>query len=179
MLSTSNSRRISEIRSLGIKSGTFSKFWLAFLPFPSRCRILKDSFVEGFFTAALFSVSLSEKKTKDCRSTCLVLSNKCLIKIHQIQVILFNEILQWNNSHGTLRLESHGINWKYSLHKKIFSIEDFFSKCGTLRDLVPILQFKKREKHPWRRVNFSKVAHFRGKSASNPRKTSFFAQWFL
>ena len=30
--------------------------------------------------------------------------------------------------------------------------------CGALRDLVPFVQFKKREKHPWRCVNFSKVA---------------------
>ena len=32
--------------------------------------------------------------------------------------------------------------------------------CGALRDLVPFVQFKKREKHPWRSVNFSKVADF-------------------
>ena len=32
------------------------------------------------------------------------------------------------------------------------------SICDTLRDLVPFVQFKKREKHPWRSVNFSKVA---------------------
>ena len=32
--------------------------------------------------------------------------------------------------------------------------------CDTLRDLVPFVQFKKREKHPWRSVNFSKVAGF-------------------
>ena len=25
-----------------------------------------------------------------------------------------------------------------------------------MRDLVPFVQFKKREKHPWRSVNFSK-----------------------
>ena len=31
-------------------------------------------------------------------------------------------------------------------------------KCGVLRDLVPCAQFKKREKHPWRSVTFSKVA---------------------
>ena len=31
---------------------------------------------------------------------------------------------------------------------------------GALRDLVPFLQFKKREKHPWRSVNFSKVSDF-------------------
>ena len=30
--------------------------------------------------------------------------------------------------------------------------------CGALRDSVPYVQFKKREKHPWRSVNFSKVA---------------------
>ena len=32
--------------------------------------------------------------------------------------------------------------------------------CDTLRDLIPFLQFKKREKHPWRSVTFSKVAGF-------------------
>ena len=30
--------------------------------------------------------------------------------------------------------------------------------CDALRDLVAFVQFKKREKHPWRSVNFSKVA---------------------
>ena len=34
----------------------------------------------------------------------------------------------------------------------------FPQNCGALRDLVPFVQFKKREKHPWRSVNFSKVA---------------------
>ena len=29
---------------------------------------------------------------------------------------------------------------------------------GALRDLVLFVQFKKREKHPWRSVNFSKIA---------------------
>ena len=33
--------------------------------------------------------------------------------------------------------------------------------CGALRDLVPFVQLKKREKHPWRSVKFSKVAGFR------------------
>ena len=32
--------------------------------------------------------------------------------------------------------------------------------CDALRDLVPFVQFKKREKHSWRIVNFSKVAGF-------------------
>ena len=30
--------------------------------------------------------------------------------------------------------------------------------CDALGDLVPLVQFKKREKHPWRSVNLSKVA---------------------
>ena len=34
------------------------------------------------------------------------------------------------------------------------------TKCGALRDLVPFVQFKKREKHPWRSVTFSKVVGF-------------------
>ena len=37
--------------------------------------------------------------------------------------------------------------------------------CGALRDLVPFVQFKKREKHPWRSVNFSTVA---GSSQAEP-----------
>ena len=34
------------------------------------------------------------------------------------------------------------------------------NKCGALFDLVPFVQFKKREKHPWRSVTSSKVAGF-------------------
>ena len=30
--------------------------------------------------------------------------------------------------------------------------------CDALSDLVPFVQFKKHENHPWRSVNFSKVA---------------------
>ena len=32
--------------------------------------------------------------------------------------------------------------------------------CDALRDLVAFVQFKKREKHPWRSVDFNKVAGF-------------------
>ena len=32
--------------------------------------------------------------------------------------------------------------------------------CDVFRDSVPIVQFWKREKHPWRNVTFSKVAGF-------------------
>ena len=32
--------------------------------------------------------------------------------------------------------------------------------CDVLIDLVPFVQFKKREKHPWRSVTFTKVAGF-------------------
>ena len=32
------------------------------------------------------------------------------------------------------------------------------NNCGALRDLVTFVQFKKREKHPWRSVTFSKFA---------------------
>ena len=32
------------------------------------------------------------------------------------------------------------------------------TKCHVLRDLVPFVQFQKREKRPWRNVTFRKVA---------------------
>ena len=32
--------------------------------------------------------------------------------------------------------------------------------CDVLRNLIPFVQFKKREKHPWRSVHFSKVTGF-------------------
>ena len=34
----------------------------------------------------------------------------------------------------------------------------FMNICDVLCDLVPFVQFKKREKDPWRSVTFSKVA---------------------
>ena len=34
------------------------------------------------------------------------------------------------------------------------------TRCDELRNLVPFVQFKKLEKHPWRNVTFSKVAGF-------------------
>ena len=37
------------------------------------------------------------------------------------------------------------------------------SVCDVLCDLVQFAQFKKREKHPWRSVTFSKVAGFQTK----------------
>ena len=33
-------------------------------------------------------------------------------------------------------------------------------KCDALRNLAPIVQFKKGEKHPWKNASFSKVAGF-------------------
>ena len=41
-----------------------------------------------------------------------------------------------------------------------FHLVIFIFICDVLRDLVPFVQFQKREKHPWRSVTFSKVAGF-------------------
>ena len=42
------------------------------------------------------------------------------------------------------------------------SVQEVYTRhiCGALHDLVPFVQFEKREKHPWRSINFSKVAGF-------------------
>ena len=38
--------------------------------------------------------------------------------------------------------------WKLQLDKVQKYDCKYFNKCGVLRDLVPFVQFKKREKHP-------------------------------
>ena len=38
------------------------------------------------------------------------------------------------------------------------NVDDDTILCDALRDLVPFVQFKKREKHSWRSVTFSKAA---------------------
>ena len=40
----------------------------------------------------------------------------------------------------------------------IFLINETIHICDALRNLVPFVQFKKHEKHPWKSANFSKVA---------------------
>ena len=50
---------------------------------------------------------------------------------------------------------------------KIFLNLKLLTICDALRDLVPFVQFKEHEKHPWRSVDFSKVAGF-----TYPLKTS-------
>ena len=48
---------------------------------------------------------------------------------------------------------------KFHYYGKIGGISEAVSqKCDALHELVPFVQFKKREKLPWRIVNFSKVA---------------------
>ena len=44
--------------------------------------------------------------------------------------------------------------WLISLHCRY---PDWLKTCDVLHDLVPFAQFKKRKKHPWRSVTFSKV----------------------
>ena len=46
----------------------------------------------------------------------------------------------------------------YQKKKKKFTLDGlthFEPMCDALRDLVPFVQFKKREKHPWKSVTFS------------------------
>ena len=53
--------------------------------------------------------------------------------------------------------------WLLLLLKPVALFLDYCSFiwiCDVLRDLAPFAQLKKREKHPWRSVTFSKVAGF-------------------
>ena len=58
-----------------------------------------------------------------------------------------------------------------NFHKKIFI-------CGALRDLIPFVQFKKRAKHPWRSVTFSKVVGFSMQLTKSNTPTWVFLTFF-
>ena len=58
------------------------------------------------------------------------------------------------------------MTWPLSVDQLVTNIKESTiferrnKKCGALHDLVPSAQFRKREKHPWRSVNFSKACNF-------------------
>ena len=57
----------------------------------------------------------------------------------------------------------HSQLWKYletTKHSPRLHIEKKIMTCDALRDLVPFVQFKKREMHPWMSFTFSKVTGF-------------------
>ena len=51
-----------------------------------------------------------------------------------------------------------------------------FIICDALRDLVPFVQFKKSEQHPWRSVTFSEASNF---TKSNTPPWVFFTFFIL
>ena len=48
--------------------------------------------------------------------------------------------------------ETSTLNHKNAFNRKAFGLTQL---CDALRNLVPFVKFKKREKHPWRSVTFS------------------------
>ena len=67
---------------------------------------------------------------------------------HEVSVILGDNLL------------SPKFNNRLIIRPNLFILSTSYTICDALRDLIPFVQFKKREKHPWRSVNFSKVAGF-------------------
>ena len=57
------------------------------------------------------------------------------------------------------------------------AVKVVFKICGALRDLVPFVQFKKSEKHPWRSVKVVQMVpnrathHIYGGFSGNPFPT--------
>ena len=43
-----------------------------------------------------------------------------------------------------------------------------FNNCDALRDLAPFVQFKKREKYPWKSVTFRKVTFSNFTKSNSP-----------
>ena len=62
--------------------------------------------------------------------------------------------LPWNSEiYRFSKIVNSDTNWIFPI--SFSSFFQRFVKCDPLRDLVPFVQFKKREKYPWRSVNFS------------------------
>ena len=57
------------------------------------------------------------------------------------------------------------------LETQISNLSKHVNMCDALRDLVPFVQFKKREKHPWKSVTFRKLQAY---SQSRPYHFKFF-----
>ena len=70
--------------------------------------------------------------------------------------LLFQEILYHRSSYDSpflliFLLQNHRLCIKRSTESIVYMI------CGALSDLVPFVQFKKYENHPWRSINFTKI----------------------
>ena len=69
-------------------------------------------------------------------------------------------------SHDDLYIDAEVLDFRWEiliyLLKGVSSFQKQWAeiKCDALRDLVPFVQLKKHEKHPWGSVTFSKVAGF-------------------
>ena len=66
-------------------------------------------------------------------------------------LILRNDYYEFKG-HSCGCMETHISRWHH------IEFSDVLLANNALRDLVPFVQFQKREKHPWRSVTFSKVA---------------------
>ena len=64
-------------------------------------------------------------------------------------------------------------NCQFLFKPYYLTLDSFTSICDALRDFVPFIQFKKRKKHTWRSVAFSKVADL-WMSVSNTAPWVFF-----
>ena len=63
---------------------------------------------------------------------------------------------------GLMSSELFGVFRNVQKHRKRFTSSNIQEKyharlCDALRDLVPFVQFRKREKLPWRSANFSPI----------------------
>ena len=107
-----------------------------------------------------FHLSNSEGRVPCGLSTFLLYTQDCLSNHSYSHTSLISSLLK--NSSLLLAFCSlflHMVEQIQTYPSSISPLGLFYGIiCGTLRDLVPFAQFKKREKHPWRSVNFSKVA---------------------
>ena len=104
---------------------------------------------------------------------------------HELYFCVFytntRNIMSFNQFQATslfLYYVSRGHRKKQVVLNRMISQQHYFNCIGALCDLVPFAPFKKREKHLWRSVTFSKVAGFNLKPATL-LKVTFLKRCFI
>ena len=132
-------------------------------PFEKR-KLLRKALAFNYFkvcfsalvkTTSFLVLVKARNDLKPAISLAILLKKSCTVIVF-ISILPF--VYFWLTLVPKLNILQVEWNWTQECSTKYWTRLIFI--CDVLRDLVPTVQFKEREKHPWRSVTFSKVAGF-------------------
>ena len=88
-----------------------------------------------------------------------IMTRKKPLKISKAKFILIEKLIKQRKLWNYTEESRQSIVGSHRWHSKLINrLRRTKLICDVLRDLVAFVHFKKREKQPWKSVNFSKVA---------------------